>query len=240
LRKKAARSTEVSGRVGVCALAAHVLGAKLRVVGVTGSVGVGKSTLREKLQRSFPEMTAIDVDASTRLLLSPGNLVYRSLVRSFGQRAVLHNDSHQLDRAKLSKLISQQQSARLRWNRILTRYLFLDTAARIIRHGFLRPVLIDISWDYLKLLPSLQWMMDPLLVVETDADTVYNRVAERTKEDAARVRALYEPKLKSLVTLQSIFELDRPVAGLRIAVDNGSAPAAPMPSPLLLQQLRTL
>jgi dephospho-CoA kinase len=201
-------------------------------------VGVGKSTLRERLQKSIPVMTAIDVDASTRLLLSPGNLVYRSLVRSFGKRAVLHSDSHQLDRAKLGKLISQQQSARLRWNRILTRYLLLDMATRILRHGFFRPVVIDISWDYLQLLPTLQWLMDPLLVVETDAETVYNRVIERTpSEDPKRVRALYEPKLKNLVTLQTIFASDRPAAGLRIAVDNCASANESMPSTMLLRQI---
>ena len=63
----------------------------------------------------------MDVDATTRRLLSPGNLIYRSLVRSFGARAVLQKGSRQIDRSRLTEYLRANEEKRARFNRIMTR-----------------------------------------------------------------------------------------------------------------------
>lgn len=69
-------------------------------VGLTGSLGSGKSTVASMLRAMGAEV--IEADVLGRQLMQPGERVYDEIVRAFGPQVVEPNG--ELDRARLAKL----------------------------------------------------------------------------------------------------------------------------------------
>lgn len=69
-------------------------------VGLTGSLGSGKSTVASMLRAMGAEV--IEADVLGRAMMQPGERVYDEIVRNFGQQVV--GPSGELDRARLAKL----------------------------------------------------------------------------------------------------------------------------------------
>lgn len=72
----------------------------MKVLGLTGGIGAGKSTVAALLAERGA--VVIDADAVTRYLQRPGEPVYRAIVDRFGPRVVAADGS--LDRRALAKV----------------------------------------------------------------------------------------------------------------------------------------
>ncbi len=79
-----------------------------RVIGLTGNIASGKSSVTAILRRHG--MTVIDADAIVHELQRPGTLVFRAIVSRFGD-GILATDGT-IDRACLRQRILQSDSAR--------------------------------------------------------------------------------------------------------------------------------
>lgn len=74
---------------------------KSRIIGLTGSISTGKSTVTNYLKEKGYQV--IDADEITHELMKKGNPNYNQIVKHFGN-SILAND-YEIDRKKLSKLV---------------------------------------------------------------------------------------------------------------------------------------
>ena len=87
----------------------------MRIVGLTGGIGTGKSTVSAMLRELGA--TVIDADEATRAVQAPGSEGLRQLVEAFGDGIL--TPGGELDRAKLADIAFRDPEARTRLNGIV-------------------------------------------------------------------------------------------------------------------------
>ena len=154
---------------------------KFLLVGLTGGIATGKSTVSDMLRRLGAEV--IDADQLAREVVQPGEPALRDIVREFGPE-VLQPDGT-LDRKKLGAVVFGDTPRRKRLEAIThpaIRERFLARLAALERAGFTglvffdAPVMIE-SGNYRN--------MDRLVVVYTDEATQRARLMGRDAMPAA-------------------------------------------------------
>src|SRR2546421_2736206 len=117
----------------------------MRVLGLTGGIGSGKSLVAAMFGRLGAEV--VDADRLAREVVEPGQPALTQIVESFGA-GILLSDGH-LDRAKLGHLVFADPSARVRLNAIthpvILERMRQEIAARTGRDGLL---ILDIPLLY--------------------------------------------------------------------------------------------
>ncbi|MBQ7445866.1 MAG: dephospho-CoA kinase [Clostridia bacterium] len=88
----------------------------MRVLGITGGTGTGKSMVSSILKKKGCEV--IDADAITKDLQRKGCPVFNKIVECFGD-GVVDGESGELDRKKLAKIVFGDDEARLKINAIV-------------------------------------------------------------------------------------------------------------------------
>ncbi|KAI8321226.1 dephospho-CoA kinase [Martensiomyces pterosporus] len=90
------------------------------IVGLTGGIATGKSTVsRELLAHSVP---VIDADVVAHQVMEPGEVSYNLIVKHFGKE-ILQQDSPAIDRAKLGGIIFNDPEKRQLLNRCTHPYV---------------------------------------------------------------------------------------------------------------------
>jgi len=86
----------------------------LKLIGLTGGVGSGKSTVAGM----FAELgaTVVDADEATHVVYAPGTDGFDAIVDAFGPEYVRNG---QIDRQRLGDLVFKDEAARLRLNEIV-------------------------------------------------------------------------------------------------------------------------
>jgi len=80
----------------------------VKLFGITGGVGMGKSTAGQLLRQRGVEV--IDTDEISRRLTKPGQPAFQEIVQRFGAPVVASDG--QLDRAELAQIVFSNQEAR--------------------------------------------------------------------------------------------------------------------------------
>jgi dephospho-CoA kinase len=101
--------------------------AERRVIGLTGGIGVGKSTVATRL--GALGATVVDCDDLGRQVVEPGGGAYDELVAHFGP-VVLRDDGH-LDRARMAELVFADPEALEQLNAITHPAIDIEIAAAI-------------------------------------------------------------------------------------------------------------
>lgn len=78
------------------------------VIGLTGGIAMGKSTVSRILEEEIP---VVDADQVAREIVEPGQVAYKEIVEYFGPE-VLDTDGVSLDRAALGRRIFSDPEAR--------------------------------------------------------------------------------------------------------------------------------
>jgi dephospho-CoA kinase len=87
----------------------------MKLIGITGGVGMGKSTAQSILQdRAIP---VIDTDTLARVLVAPGQPALREIVETFGPEVILA--SGELDRNTMAQRVFADSEARCHLEAIL-------------------------------------------------------------------------------------------------------------------------
>lgn len=85
------------------------------VIGLTGGIGSGKSTVANFFSKK--NITIIDTDHLTRVLTQPNKPAYKKIIKKFGNDILSPDQT--IDRRKLRKLIFNEQAHRLWLEKLL-------------------------------------------------------------------------------------------------------------------------
>lgn len=169
------------------------------VIGLTGNIGSGKSTVSRKLKALGA--VVIDADQVARDVVEPGTPALREIVRTFGESIL--NDDGTLDRKKLGAVVFANPDARARLNGI-THPRIEEAIAREKEkyrnlHGADNTVLVIEA--PLLLEAGLDRDMDEIWVVGIDEEVQVKRLAERDNvllDEARRRIASQLPQAEKL------------------------------------------
>ena len=89
--------------------------ASMRIIGVTGGIGAGKSTVSAILKEMGAEV--IDADQISRKVTQPGEPAWKEITGYFGQEILLPDKN--LDRKKLARLVFNSEEKRRKLEKII-------------------------------------------------------------------------------------------------------------------------
>jgi len=111
------------------------------LIGLTGGIGMGKSTVAEYLSRSGESV--VDTDVLARELVAPGQPALAEISRNFGEKVLAADGS--LDRSALARIVFQDEAHRKRLEAILhprIRVAWKTWAGRCFEQGVRRVVIV--------------------------------------------------------------------------------------------------
>ena len=160
----------------------------MKVIGLTGGIGSGKSTV----SRFLAELGAVIIDADKvgHEALKPDTELWREVVSAFGRQILTPGGD--IDREKLGEIVFSNPDSLLRLNRIMHPRLYAVVKAQLeecrqqgIEVVVLEaPLLIEAGWTSL---------VDEIWVTVASEATVLRRLQERTglsePESLARIRS---------------------------------------------------
>lgn len=153
------------------------------VIGLTGGIGSGKSTLSSLLAAKGAEV--VDADAITRELQEPGGPVFEAMVKRFGAGIVAPDGT--LDRAAVAGIVFNDPQALADLNRIVHPAVGKEIAGRMERlAGTDTVVILDVP---LLVESANAYPVDGTIVVDVDPDVAVERLVERRGMAAEDVRA---------------------------------------------------
>lgn len=168
------------------------------IVGLTGGIASGKSTVSNMLKEKG--VTVIDADVEARLAVDIGEPAYNEIVNYFGQEVLLEDGN--IDRAILGEIIFNSKEKRTKLNSIVhpdVRARMDEKRKRAIENGE-KIVIMDIPLLFESKLKST---VEKTLLVYVDEETQLKRLMERNNftEDEARSRILSQMPLKDKISL---------------------------------------
>jgi len=156
---------------------------KFLLVGLTGGIATGKSTVSDILRRLGAEI--IDADQLARDVVEPGEPAWTQIVEEFGPGVV--NADRTLDRKKLGAIVFADPERRKRLEALThpaIRERFLARLDELAAKGFAGLVVFDAA----VMIESGNYKnMDRLVVVVTDEVTQASRLRARDGTDPAAV-----------------------------------------------------
>ncbi len=87
----------------------------MKIIGLTGGIGSGKSTVAEILKKLGA--VVIDLDRIGHEVLRKDSVVYKKIISVFGEGIL--NDDGEIDRTKLGKIVFSDEGALQRLNKIV-------------------------------------------------------------------------------------------------------------------------
>lgn len=88
----------------------------MKVIGITGGVGCGKSTVMDFLEATYDALI-LKADSVGHLLMEPGQVCYRQMVEHFG--TVILKEDGSIDRAKVAGIVFSDPEELQIQNRIM-------------------------------------------------------------------------------------------------------------------------
>ena len=189
------------------------------VVGLTGGIGSGKSTVSAGLARRGARV--VDADAITRSLQEPGQPVLAAMVERFGE-GILHHDGT-LDRAAGAATVFADADALADLNAIVHPAVGAEIAARLEEAAGTDDVVV---LDVPLLVESGRSDLAGIIVVDLDPDEAVARlVAHRGFDEAdARARiARQAPRHERLARADLVLDNHGTVADLEAEVERAWA-----------------
>ncbi len=159
------------------------------IIGLTGSIGSGKSTASRRLAGLGAHV--LDADAFSRDLTAPGGDALPEIAAAFGQD--IADETGALDRRRLAQIVFADAQARLRLNAILHPMVRARMERRTAEIFAADPQAV-VVWD-VPLLIEAGWQdaCDEVWLVSAPADLRAARVVARdgctVQEALARIRA---------------------------------------------------
>ncbi|MFR0823308.1 MAG: dephospho-CoA kinase [Clostridia bacterium] len=155
----------------------------MKIIGITGSSGAGKTEACKILQKRY-DAEIIDADEVAKKLSKKGTLYLNSIVDSFGKEIVYKNGA--LNRKKLADMIYEDDKKREQLNQCTFDYIVQEIKARINNVNHKEMILIDAPLLYESGLDSI---CDMVIAIVSETDEQIQRICHRdgiTKEMAIK------------------------------------------------------
>ncbi|XP_040375504.1 dephospho-CoA kinase isoform X4 [Rosa chinensis] len=157
----------------------------MRIVGLTGGISSGKSTVSNLFKAH--DIPVVDADLVARDVLKKGTGGWKKVVSAFGQ-GILQPDG-EVDRPKLGQIVFSNPEKRQLLNRLLAPYISSGIFWAILKlwlKGF-KVIVLDVP---LLFEAKMDRWTKPIIVVWVDPETQLQRLMsrDRTSEDDARNR----------------------------------------------------
>lgn len=160
----------------------------MKVIGLTGGIGSGKSTVAQFLV----ELGAVvlDVDKLGHEALKPGNEAWEQVVNAFGKDILTTDD--EIDRAKLGKIVFNNREALLRLNQII--HPIIDNMIEVKLEDYRRQGVKVVVMEAAAMLEAGKTsQVDEVWTTIAPESVVLQRLSRRTgyseEESKARIRA---------------------------------------------------
>jgi len=180
----------------------------MKVIGLTGGIGSGKSTVSQFL--SELGATVLDADKVGHQCYQPGTEARKDVVDAFGEEIIAPDES--IDRKKLGAIVFGDPEALIRLNQIMHPRMYDMMADQIeeYRLGGVEVVVLDAA-----VLFEGGWtpLVDEIWITVASEPTVVQRVRERT--------GLPEEQIRSRIRSQLSNEERKEKADLVISNDGG-------------------
>ena len=180
------------------------------VVGLTGGIGSGKSTVAEMF--AALEIDLVDADVAAREVVAPGTPALAEIVEHFGPDILMADGS--LDRRGLRRIIFHQEQEK-HW---------LETLLHPLIRRWLTQQISDRRSAYCLLISPLLLetgqaeMVDRILVVDVSVETQISRTLARDGGEERTVRAIIAAQIGRSQRLEhgdDIIDNELPVQSLR-------------------------
>ncbi len=151
------------------------------VLGVTGSMGSGKSTVARMFKDR--DCQVIDADKLAHQSFNIGSFVYKKIIASFGRGILKHNNC--IDRARLAGLAFSSKASLTKLNKIVHQAVIADIRRRI-RNSDKKIIILDAA---LIIEAGLKKIVDKLLVVKANREQRILRSQKRlglSRDEVAR------------------------------------------------------
>ena len=160
----------------------------MKVIGLTGGIGTGKSTVASILR----ELGAfcIDLDAIGHDMIKSGTAIYTSLINEFGDVIIAANG--QIDRSALGHIVFNDPSALARLNAIV--HPAIDAVVAKSQEECIRQGIKVMVIEAAAMLENRrQWQADEIWITVASEKTVLERLARRSgyseKEALSRIHS---------------------------------------------------
>lgn len=154
------------------------------IVGLTGSIGTGKSTITNRLKQL--NIPVVDADLIAREVVEPGEPAYKEIIETFGED-ILH-ENKKLNREKLGYIVFSDEGKRKQLNSIIHPAIRQEMIAQ--RDAYVAQevpcVVLDIPLLYES---DLNHFVEKVIVVATERSIQLERILKRDeidKEEALR------------------------------------------------------
>lgn len=182
-----------AGFIGVIITTAIMLyviikASSLQIIGITGGIGCGKSTVSNSLNQDF-KLTIIDCDVLARRIVEIGKPAYNKIVAEYGE-AVLHPDTRELNRKAMADIVFKNESIRRKYTRMTGTYIMIEIVKEIIQAIKNKKSLVVLDAPLLFESKYLPYLCYPIITVYvTDESLQIKRIISRdnmTIEEAKR------------------------------------------------------
>lgn len=153
------------------------------IIGLTGSIGTGKSTISKMFtDRGIP---VVDADLIAREVVEPGAAAYAGIVEIFGEEILLPDGK--LDRKALGSIVFADEAKRVQLNKIVHPAIRAEMVQQ--RDEYLATNHAHVVMDIPLLFESkLTDYVDKILVVYVDADVQLERITKRDNSSVAEAK----------------------------------------------------
>lgn len=158
------------------------------IIGLTGSIGTGKSMISKQFQALH--IPVVDADLIAREVVEPGAPAFKEIVTTFGEN-ILQADGT-LDRKQLGAIVFQNEEKRQQLNAIIHPAIRKEMLRQrdLWVEGGASCVVLDIPLLYES---KLEHFVDKIIVVSTEPDVQLVRIMKRDqcteKEALDRIRS---------------------------------------------------
>ena len=171
------------------------------VIGVTGGVGTGKSTVAKMFQALGA--VVLDADAMAHQLMEPKRLGWRRVVERFGEDIL--NEDQSINRRRLAEIVFRDAQRRRDLEAIIHPQVLRQIKQQLRRLGRsrrVRAVVLDVP---LLVEVDAQGMADALVVVTAPRDVQMQRLSHRYGDpEEARVRIAAQMELSAKAALADV------------------------------------
>ncbi|KAL3675327.1 hypothetical protein R1sor_025275 [Riccia sorocarpa] len=157
----------------------------MRIVGLTGGIASGKSSVSRELQNR--DIPIVDADKIAHDVLKKGTRGWKRVVKIFGSKILL--ESGEVNRPLLGEIVFADPAKRKQLNKALEPFIAFGIFWEIFKHWLYgtRVLVLDIPLLYEA---KMDWMAKPVVVVWVDRETQEARLLRRDRlpEEQARNR----------------------------------------------------